>query len=315
MPDLRYESDAEFNKRVAGLDEEFEQLLRDERSFIIKNDIDLIEFNKILENIDCRYIIRNGKKIDENPKYTTYQMGDHRFYSRSITDRNFKKLIQNEKDDYKKILSSYSNLYDKIINICYKKTDKYFAKKYRHEPSYHYLSLSKIKEKYEKLSQLEKNSLNVNQFFDYMKSVEYRVVYSEEDVKRRMKNKDPMTLKEFYWSKGHFFEKDFRDDLINSKLFGKVIQDGSSGKSDIVCFNDIESEIYVFSLKCLNLNNKSRSINPKKLSPEIESCNKFAVDYPKYTISMVVVVLDNGNNRLHIVNNYDFTKLEPVFLN
>lgn len=148
-----------------------------------------------------------------------------------------------------------------------------------------------------------------------MKSIKYRVKYNEKEIKRRLRIKGPITLRQSCKAKGTFFEKDFRDDLENSKMFGKIIHDGSSGAKDICSFDDDNLKIFVFSLKCLDIKNKMRTINSEEFQPEINFAKKMFFEYPKYQIVMVVVILDNSNNQLHIFDNYDYKQSKPVIIN
>ena len=51
---------------------------------------------------------------------------------------------------------------------------------------------------------------------------------------------------------------------------GKIVRDGNPGKPDIYIINNVKKELYIFSLKNLELNKKSFCIIKEQLKPELE---------------------------------------------
>ncbi len=72
--------------------------------------------------------------------------------------------------------------------------------------------------------------------------------------------------------KGRFFEIKYQNYLKSLNKFrnGDIIRDGTPGKPDIYIINKTNKELYVFSLKNLELNNKSFAITKEQLKPELE---------------------------------------------
>lgn len=193
---------------------------------------------------------------------------------------------------------------------------------------------------------------DLNKFFNDLQSVPYPIEYKDADVYKKMpKNKKekylrnfeiykkrqngktgvelsleynlkPNTISSIYWrtlgsfssTKGHLFEKDFKGDLENSKLFGKVILDGTSGAPDIVCQNDESMRLHVFSLKCLQFKNNSIKILKEELKPEREYIRENLFYFEKHDIFMHVIVLNNQTNEVYVIP-YDYKEGKNVIIN
>lgn len=102
--------------------------------------------------------------------------------------------------------------------------------------------------------------------------------------------------------KGKFFEIKYEKYLksVNKFRNSKVVRDGNPGKPDIYIIDNIKKELYIFSLKNLELNKKSFCIVKEQLKPELEFAyykNTFE-DYEK--VILYLIVFDSLTEKLFV---------------
>jgi len=106
--------------------------------------------------------------------------------------------------------------------------------------------------------------------------------------------------------KGKFFEIEYEKYLKKLDKFRncEIVRDGNPGKPDIYIVDDIKKEIYILSLKNLELNKKSFCITKEQLKPELEFAylkNTFE-DYKK--VILYLVVFDSLTEKLYVEEIY-----------
>jgi len=102
--------------------------------------------------------------------------------------------------------------------------------------------------------------------------------------------------------KGKFFEIEYEKYLRNLDKFwnNEIVRDGNPGKPDIYIIDDMKKEIFILSLKNLELNKKSFCITKDQLKPELEFAyykNTFE-DYEK--VILYLIVFDSLSERLFV---------------
>jgi len=151
------------------------------------------------------------------------------------------------------------------------------------------------------------NWRNKNRDFEIYKDIQKGILYSE--IAGRLEC-DISTISKINKKvqssinnlKGKFFEIEYEKYLKSLDKFrnGKIVRDGTPGKPDIYIIDNIKKELYIFSLKNLELNKDSFCIVKDKLKPELEFAylkNAFE-EYNK--VVLYLIVSDSLTEQLHI---------------
>jgi len=107
--------------------------------------------------------------------------------------------------------------------------------------------------------------------------------------------------------KGKLFEIEY-EKYLNSlaKLNGyRIVRDGEPGKPDIYITNEKKKEMYVLSLKNLELNKKSFCITKKQLKPELEFAYYNSTFEVYKNVVLYLIVFDSLTEKLY-VNELNF---------
>lgn len=102
--------------------------------------------------------------------------------------------------------------------------------------------------------------------------------------------------------KGKFFEIEYEKYLRSLNKFknGKIVRDGKPGKPDIYIVDNIRKELYIFSLKNLELNKKSFCITKEQLKPELEFAY-YKSNFEEYNkVILYLIVFDSLTEKLYI---------------
>ena len=110
--------------------------------------------------------------------------------------------------------------------------------------------------------------------------------------------------------KGKLFEKRYFEYLKNSKIYDKVIWDGTSGQPDIFAYKD--NELHIFSLKNLKIDKTKYVIKKKNLQPEFKKAYNGLLENDN--VFLKLVVFDNLTDNI-IERNLDFRNPEDVIIN
>ena len=107
--------------------------------------------------------------------------------------------------------------------------------------------------------------------------------------------------------KGKFFEIEYEKYLRSSNKFqrNKIVRDGKPGKPDIYIVDNIRKELYIFSLKNLELNKKSFCITKEQLKPELEFAYYKSTFEGYNKVILYLIVFDSLTEKLY-VNELDF---------
>ncbi len=98
--------------------------------------------------------------------------------------------------------------------------------------------------------------------------------------------------------KGRFFEIKFKRYLNSLDLIGcKIVRDGRPGKPDIYIVNNVKKEMWVLSLKNLELNKNSFTITKDKLMPEYNVARNMS---KKFKINLYLVLFDSLTERMFV---------------
>jgi len=102
--------------------------------------------------------------------------------------------------------------------------------------------------------------------------------------------------------KGKLFEIEYNKYLKSLNKFrnSEIIRDGAPGKPDIYIIDKTNKELYVFSLKNLELNKKSFSITKEQLKPEIQFAYLKNSFESFNMVSLYLIVFDSLTENLHI---------------
>ena len=102
--------------------------------------------------------------------------------------------------------------------------------------------------------------------------------------------------------KGRFFEIEYEKYLRDLNKFNnsKIIRDGAPGKPDIYIIDKTKKELYVFSLKNLELNKKSFAIMKEQLKPELEFAYLKNSFESFNMVSLYLIVFDSLTERIHV---------------
>ncbi len=102
--------------------------------------------------------------------------------------------------------------------------------------------------------------------------------------------------------KGKFFEIEFEEYLKSLYKFrnNKIVRDGNPGKPDIYIIDNIKKEIYIFSLKNLELNKESFCIIKEQLKPELEFAYLKSTFEEYNKIILYLIIFDSLTEQLHI---------------
>jgi len=101
--------------------------------------------------------------------------------------------------------------------------------------------------------------------------------------------------------KGIFFEIEYEKYLKSLNIFKdcKIVRDGGPGKPDIYIIDSKNKELYVFSLKNLELNKDSFCIVKDKLMPELRFAHKYA--FEKFDkVTLYLIVFDSLTEKIHV---------------
>ena len=102
--------------------------------------------------------------------------------------------------------------------------------------------------------------------------------------------------------KGKFFEIEYETYLKGLIKFNKckIVRDGNPGKPDIYIIDNIKQELYVLSLKNLELNKKSFCITKEQLKPELEFAYYKSTFEGYKKVILYMVVFDSLTKKLFI---------------
>lgn len=101
--------------------------------------------------------------------------------------------------------------------------------------------------------------------------------------------------------KGRFFEIEYEKYLKSLNKFKdcKIVRDGGPGKPDIYIIDKKNKELYVFSLKNLELNKDSFCIVKDKLMPELRFAHKYA--FEKFDkVTLYLIVFDSLTEKIYV---------------
>ena len=107
--------------------------------------------------------------------------------------------------------------------------------------------------------------------------------------------------------KGKFFEIEYEKYLKYSDKFRncEIVRDGNPGKPDIYIVNDAKKELYIFSLKNLEINKKSFCITTEQLKPELKFAYNNSISKKFNDIFLILVVFDSLTEKLDVIEiNY-----------
>lgn len=102
--------------------------------------------------------------------------------------------------------------------------------------------------------------------------------------------------------KGEFFEIEYEKYLKSLNKFNNynIVRDGTPGKPDIYIIDNIKKELYIFSLKDLELNKKSFCIIKGQLKPELEFAYLKNIFEEFNIVVLYLIVFDSLTEQLHI---------------
>ncbi len=106
--------------------------------------------------------------------------------------------------------------------------------------------------------------------------------------------------------KGKLFEDFIEKRLKESKLFKSVIKEAGSGEPDILAYTKDDKELYIYSLKNIQIDRKPYWLEKEELQPEIDRARQCHWDY---TVHLILLVFDNHNN---IVKQFQVDYNNPV---
>ena len=107
--------------------------------------------------------------------------------------------------------------------------------------------------------------------------------------------------------KGKFFEMEYEKYLksLNKFINCKIVRDGDPGKPDIYIIGDKNKELYVLSLKNLEINKKSFCIIKEQLKPELEFAYLKNTFEEYKNVVLYLIVFDSLTEKLYL-NELDF---------
>ena len=108
--------------------------------------------------------------------------------------------------------------------------------------------------------------------------------------------------------KGKFFEIEYEKYLKYSDKFRncEIVRDGNPGKPDIYIVNDAKKDLYIFSLKNLEINKKSFCITTEQLKPELKFAYNNSISKKFNDIFLILVVFDSLTKKLDVIEiNYE----------
>jgi len=108
---------------------------------------------------------------------------------------------------------------------------------------------------------------------------------------------------------GNEFEKFILKKLRESKLFEKVERMGGTGEPDILAYKN-DSELYIYSLKCLKLESSPYWLIKNELRPELEYAKLTSADYKNH---LILLVFDSFNQKI-IQLQMDYNNPENIEL-
>ena len=102
--------------------------------------------------------------------------------------------------------------------------------------------------------------------------------------------------------KGKFFEIEYEKYLRSSNKFqkNKIVRDGKPGKPDIYIIDNIRKELYIFSLKNLEINKKFYCITKEQLKPELEFAYYKSTFEGYSKVILYLIVFDSFTEKLYI---------------
>lgn len=102
--------------------------------------------------------------------------------------------------------------------------------------------------------------------------------------------------------KGKFFEIQYEKYLRSLNKFrnSEIVRDGAPGKPDIYIIDKTKKELYVFSLKNLELNKKVFTIIKDQLKPELEFAYQNNAFESFNMVELYLIVFDSLTENLHV---------------
>jgi len=118
----------------------------------------------------------------------------------------------------------------------------------------------------------------------------------------------------FNYYKGHFFETVAKMFFEDQDSFEFVELDGAPGKADLIIYDEKNAGVYVFSLKCEDIESNVRTFYPKDLKPELRLAYH-CYTFENYDFVYLLLWAFNTYNDVFRIENVNFLKPEPVTLN
>jgi hypothetical protein len=113
--------------------------------------------------------------------------------------------------------------------------------------------------------------------------------------------------------KGHLFEKTAEKFFEDQDNFEFIELDGAPGKADLKIFDEKNSGLYIFSLKCEDIESNVRTFYPKELKPEL-SLAYHSYTFGNYDFVYMLLWVFNTHNDKFRLENVNFLKPEPITL-
>ncbi|MHA1252192.1 MAG: hypothetical protein ACTSRP_19560 [Candidatus Helarchaeota archaeon] len=108
--------------------------------------------------------------------------------------------------------------------------------------------------------------------------------------------------------KGKILEEYVYKRLKSSKLFSKVVLDGSKGNPDILAYSKNGEDLFIYSLKNLKIDRKPYWLTKEELRPELENALLCSLDYK---VHLILLIYDNFND---IVKQFEIDYHHPKML-